>query len=201
MQPNKIRVVQNFQTITRDRWGDAQAEALTEKLTTRVEALRRPYADAPKAKMRHLDRMILPTIAGYEIFRRELPDAEALEAARAMVLTGVPEMAETMRKIFRIPGLYRLVPRLFAKVADKKFGTRAGFRAKKYEVEHAWRIDMTACPYWDACREHGCPELCTAFCDSDDLAYDNLHPKLCWHRTKTLGRGGDCCDFSMSVKP
>ncbi|MFR7743840.1 MAG: L-2-amino-thiazoline-4-carboxylic acid hydrolase [Acutalibacteraceae bacterium] len=23
-----------------------------------------------------------------------------------------------------------------------------------------------------------------------------LHPKLYWHRTKTLGRGGDCCDFA-----
>jgi len=26
-----------------------------------------------------------------------------------------------------------------------------------------------------------------------------MHPKLYWHRTKTLGRGGDCCDFCLKI--
>ncbi|WP_242967982.1 L-2-amino-thiazoline-4-carboxylic acid hydrolase [Faecalibacterium prausnitzii] len=29
------------------------------------------------------------------------------------------------------------------------------------------------------------------------LTYDGLHPKLIWRRTKTLGRGDDCCDFTL----
>lgn len=29
----------------------------------------------------------------------------------------------------------------------------------------------------------------------------NMHPKLVWGRTKTLGTGGDCCDFSLYIKP
>lgn len=24
--------------------------------------------------------------------------------------------------------------------------------------------------------------------------------KLLWHRTKTLGRGGDCCDFCLKIR-
>ena len=32
-----------------------------------------------------------------------------------------------------------------------------------------------------------------------DTPYDGLHPKLVWHRTKTLGRGGDCCDFCLKL--
>ena len=44
---------------------------------------------------------------------------------------------------------------------------------------------------------NGCPELCHCFCDSDDITDDGLHPKLYWHRTKTLGRGNDCCDFCL----
>ena len=67
------------------------------------------------------------------------------------------------------------------------------------QLSGVWRIDMTKCPYHDACVEHGCPELCPCFCDSDDIAYDDLHPKLLWRRTKTLGRGGDCCDFCLKL--
>lgn len=30
--------------------------------------------------------------------------------------------------------------------------------------------------------------------------YGNMHPKLKWGRTKTLGRGNDCCDFKLTVE-
>jgi len=43
-------------------------------------------------------------------------------------------------------------------------------------------------------QENGCPELCPLFCDVDDVTYGGLH-KLGFSRTKTLGCGGDCCDF------
>ena len=39
-----------------------------------------------------------------------------------------------------------------------------------------------------------------AFCDGDDAGYGNLNPKLFWGRTKTLGRGNDCCDFLLYYK-
>ncbi|MBR3294499.1 MAG: L-2-amino-thiazoline-4-carboxylic acid hydrolase [Oscillospiraceae bacterium] len=26
-----------------------------------------------------------------------------------------------------------------------------------------------------------------------------MHPKLKWRRSKTLGLGGDCCDFKITV--
>ncbi len=58
---------------------------------------------------------------------------------------------------------------------------------------------MIRCPYQDECVRCGCPELCSCFCDSDDITYDGLHPKLVWHRTKTLGRGDDCCDFCLKL--
>ena len=32
-----------------------------------------------------------------------------------------------------------------------------------------------------------------------NIAYDDLHPKLVWHRTKTLGRGNECCDFCLKL--
>ena len=38
------------------------------------------------------------------------------------------------------------------------------------------------------------------FCDSDDISYTGLHPKLVWERSMTLGRGNDRCDFCMKVR-
>ena len=51
-----------------------------------------------------------------------------------------------------------------------------------------------------SCAEYGCPELCRCFCDSDDISYTGLHPKLIWERSMTLGRGNDRCDFCMKVR-
>lgn len=104
--------------------------------------------------------------------------------------------------VLHVPGLYRLVPGTFGRSTRTAFGPAAGFAARKLQTDTAvWRIDMIQCPYHDTCVQHGCPELCRCFCDSDDISYANLHPKLLWHRTKTLGRGDDCCDFCMrSIK-
>ena len=101
----------------------------------------------------------------------------------------------------RIPGLYKKVPGIFSEQTPKLFGVTAGFASRDIQTTGGvWRIDMTKCPYHDASVHYGCPELCRCFCDSDDITYDGLHPKLYWHRTKTLGRGGDCCDFCLKLR-
>ena len=76
-----------------------------------------------------------------------------------------------------------------------------GFAPKELQTGNGvWRVDMMKCPYHDTCAEYGCPELCRCFCDSDDISYTGLHPKLIWERTMTLGRGNDRCDFCMKVR-
>ena len=76
-----------------------------------------------------------------------------------------------------------------------------GFAPKELQVCNGiWRVDMMKCPYHDTCVAYGCPELCRCFCDSDDISYTGLHPKLIWERSMTLGRGNDRCDFCMKVR-
>ena len=85
--------------------------------------------------------------------------------------------------------------------ASSVFGPAAGFDPKELQTgSGVWRVDMMKCPYHDTCAEYGCPELCRCFCDSDDISYTGLHPKLIWERTMTLGRGNDRCDFCMKVR-
>ena len=91
-------------------------------------------------------------------------------------------------------------PSVFVKSTRSVFGPAAGFDSKELQVGNGiWRVDMMKCPYHDTCVAYGCPELCCCFCDSDDISYTGLHPKLIWHRTKTLGRDDDRCDFCMKI--
>ena len=117
----------------------------------------------------------------------------------------VEHLARTSHKqlaaLLHIPGLYRLVPGVFVKSTRSVFGPAAGFAPKELQTGNGvWRVDMMKCPYHDTCAEYGCPELCRCFCDSDDISYTGLHPKLIWERSMTLGRGNDRCDFCMKVR-
>lgn len=108
--------------------------------------------------------------------------------------------ANSIDKGIKIPGLYRLMPRIFRSIMQKSFGENAGFKATYYDCpNNEFRADMTVCPYLEMCRKYGCPEIVPAFCETNDVAYGNMHPNIIWGRTKTLGKGGDCCDFKLTV--
>ncbi|MDO4385678.1 MAG: L-2-amino-thiazoline-4-carboxylic acid hydrolase [Clostridia bacterium] len=178
----------------------AQAEALKAAFEARLAQLRAENADASKEKRRHLEGQILPGIAAYEALQTVLSKEEALQTVHGYVEARAWKLKRIFLKLMRLPGLYRRVPGIFCRQTPKLFGETAGFAARELQTGGGvWRIDMIKCPYHDACVKHSCPELCPCFCDSDDITYDGLHPKLYWHRTKTLGRGGDCCDFCLKL--
>lgn len=166
----------------------------------RLSELRSEHAGASKERLRHLESQIIPSIAIYETLQTVMPKDEALNAVHGYVEERAYRLKKTFLRLMRIPGLYKKVPGIFAKQTPKFFGNSADFEANEIRTTGGvWRIDMTRCPYHDECVRYGCPELCRCFCDSDDITYDGLHPNLVWHRTKTLGRGDDHCDFCMKV--
>ena len=193
-------ITSNFRKTAAQRF-PAQAERLNAAFDARLEALRRENAAASKEKRRHLESQIMPGIAAYEILQTVMPKDEALRAVHGYVEQRAWRMKKVLLRLMRIPGLYKKVPGIFSKETPKFFGEAAGFTATEIQTTGGtWRIDMTKCPYRDACVQYGCPELCPRFCDSDDISYDGLHPKLYWHRTKTLGRGHDCCNFCLKIR-
>ena len=197
MKPSYITV--NFQQTAAQRF-PAQAGALNAAFEARLQALRAENDDASKEKQRHLENQILPGIAAYETLQRVMPKEEALQTVHSYVEQKAWRQKRAFLKLMKIPGLYRIVPAIFSRETPKFFGPAAGFAATDIQTTGGvWRIDMTKCPYHDNCVHYGCPELCHCFCDSDDITYDGMHPRLCWHRTKTLGRGGDCCDFCLKL--
>ena len=177
-----------------------QSVELNRLLDEKLSRLRSMHLNASKEKQFHLESQILPGIAAYETLQTVMPKDEALQTVHGYVEKRAWRLKGILLKLMRIPGFYKKVPGIFAKQTPKLFGTAAGFAATEIQVtDGVWRIDMTKCPYHDACVHYGCPELCHCFCDSDDITYDGMHPKLYWHRTKTLGRGDDCCDFCLKI--
>lgn len=192
-------ITRDFQETVAQRF-PARSEELKAAFNARLQALRAENAGASKEKQRHLENQILPGLAAYETLQTVMSKEEALQVVHGYVEQKAWRLKKKFLKLMRIPGLYRSVPGIFARETPKLFGPTAGFAATDIQTTGGvWRIDMTKCPYHDACVQYGCPELCHCFCDSDDITYDGLHPKLYWHRTETLGRGDDCCDFCLKI--
>ena len=192
-------IIEAFRETVAQRFPEQGIE-LNRLLDERLSRLRSMHLNASKEKQFHLESQILPGIAAYETLQTVMPKDEALQTVHGYVEKRAWRLKGIILKLMRIPGLYKKVPGIFAKQTPKLFGTAAGFAATEIQVTGGvWRIDMTRCPYHDTCVQYGCPELCPSFCDSDDITYDGMHPKLYWHRTKTLGRGDDCCDFCLKI--
>ncbi len=178
----------------------ARQKQLNAAFDARLNALLAENAGASKEKQYHLKRQILPGIAAYEPCSGSCRKRRHCKPFTAM-WSGWRERAQTACRPLHIPGVYRLVPGVFVKSTRSAFGPAAGLMEKELQTgSGVWRVDMMKCPYHDTCAEYGCPELCRCFCDSDDISYTGLHPKLIWERSMTLGRGNDRCDFCMRVR-
>jgi hypothetical protein len=55
-------------------------------------------------------------------------------------------------------------------------------------------LNVYRCFIFDTLAKHDAKVLTTLYCNTDDWLAEVL-PKISCERTKTLGRGGDCCDF------
>ena len=195
----KNYLIATFEKTAEERF-PAQAAQLLASMHHRIEALREDNAGASREKWEHLESQIMPGIAIYEVLQTVVSKEEALQLLHGYVNAHARKYHTLFRCLLKLPGLYHKMPKIFAKGVAEKFGAAAGFQFITHEAaKDVIRFDMVRCPYHDTCQKYGCPELCRCFCDSDDITYDGLHPKLLWHRTKTLGRGDDCCDFELQV--
>ncbi len=159
------------------------------------------HQDDPPAVKQHTEGMIYGAVALYRAIQARGKSPEEALALTDEIFQELSEKgAEVIRKALKLPGLYRKVPGIFHSMVEKKYNAAAGFEIRYYDTgKGRARFDVTQCPYYRTCKEMGCPELTTVFCNTDDCCYGNMHPRLKWNRTSTIGRGGDCCDFDIAV--
>lgn len=202
MAARKCRYLRKLKPVLYEKFDKIEAERIMEKAWEEYAQLCRENAGEPKAMHMHTRGRIYPAIAAFRamsdegVDRRKASDILCRYYEKQNEPTG-----SAIRVLLHIPGLYKLVPRFFAKMTGKVFGEAAGFQAKWFRADkEEMRFDMLVCPYWDICVRYGCPEIVCGFCRADDICYGNMHPKPHWGRTKTLGLGGDCCDFLLAIR-
>ena len=155
-----------------------------------------------KAVKEHTEEKIYPLIGIYRAMQNNgITKAEALAFIdKTYSLMAEPE-AESIRKMLKIPFAYKLMPKIFKSMTLNFFGEKAGFKAHFYQTsKKQCKFDMQKCLYRDVCTKYGCFELTQCFCHTDDVKDGNMHPRIHWNRTKTMGEGGDVCDFDITVE-
>ena len=148
-------------------------------------------------QLKTLTKTILPRIALYKALKTDdelSSDAYELTHKYMVEVVGTKKHKITKNMEF-FPGFYRIYSRTFLKIMR----TTDLQKSTQKEGKDFYDITITDCLWYNACKEFGCPELCPAFCDVDDITYGNLR-KLGFTRTQTLGKGGDCCDFHFYRK-
>lgn len=148
-------------------------------------------------QMKTLIQTILPRIALYKSLQAEgLSDDDVYKYMRKYMLEIVAaKKHSSTAKMEIVPGFYAIYSKVFLKIMQT---TDLQESVQKHGKDY-FNVTITKCLWHTACVENGCEELCRLFCDVDDVTYGGLK-KIGFTRTKTLGYGGECCDFHMFRK-
>ena len=150
-----------------------------------------------KNQMKTLMQTIFPRIALYKALQNFSSNRDKLyiKIKKYMIDVVAAKKHSFTKKMERIPGFYKIYSSIFLNImrsTDLQESTQSC--GKNY-----YNITIKKCLWYTACMENKCPELCTLFCDVDDVTYGGLK-KIGFTRTKTLGYGGDSCDFHFFKK-
>jgi len=147
--------------------------------------------------MKTLVQTILPRIALYKAFNKSgFSEEDTYKYMRKYMLEIVAAKKHaSTAKMEAVPGFYTIYSSIFLRImrtTDLQQSTQA--HGKDY-----YDVTITKCLWHTACVENGCAELCSLFCDVDDVTYGGLR-KIGFTRTQTFGYGGNCCDFHFFKK-
>jgi len=195
--PQRLPRLEVWQRALAETKGQVKAALLAAKVQTRYDELyvRRPRF-AQRALRMHLETSILPGLALYQILRQEEGTEEEALAELDWLFAAWAQQAPKRK-------LLKLMERLPDPFAILRIGNRLAMRDFPPEGwTFEWLEDSSRCVayniyecfYLNVLTAYGAPELTAHFCRLDDLLFGDLQG-ISWERTKTLGRGDDCCDF------
>lgn len=196
------RLIKETCRIVSEDVGKVKAAQIARSAQKRYEALRAENSSDSKELRSHSYKRIYPGIAVYEAMRAEdISQEKAVWYIREYFQRLAAKRVPFFQRVIKTFGLARKFPHLFVAGVKKSCQPNAGFVYELPEShDNEARLNIVRCPYFEICKRYGCPEITSAYCDSDDAGYGNLHPNLIWGRTKTIGHGGDCCDFLLEYK-
>lgn len=180
-----------------ESFGNDRGEKLFEKQDKALGDIIVNTKGKTENQMKTLIQTILPRIALYKSLQAEgLSEDDVYKYMRKYMLEIVAaKKHSSTAKMEIVPGFYAIYSKVFLKIMQT---TDLQESVQEHGKDY-FNVTITKCLWHTACVENGCEELCRLFCDVDDVTYGGLK-KIGFTRTKTLGYGGDCCDFHMFRK-
>lgn len=180
-----------------ERLGQDAASELFTRQSELLDELIAGTSDKSKNQMETLEQTILPRIALFKALNEQVSSSEEVtELMRGYMMDVVAAQKHAFTAGMQVvPGFFVIYKRVFLRV----MGTSDLWESTQSHGCDFFDARITKCLWHDACVENGCPELCPLFCDVDDVNYGGLR-KMGFSRTKTLGYGGNCCDFHFYRK-
>ena len=193
----KIEQQNQIKEFLNEEFGVDKGKELFNKQEMILDEIIKNIKNKSENQRKTLIQTILPRIALYKAMLQDgLPSEYVYKHMQKYMMDIVAKQKHlSMVKMEKIPCFYFLYSNIFLKVVHK---TDLWESTQKHGKDY-FDVTMKKCLWHMACVENACAELCHLFCDVDNVTYGELK-KLGFSRTKTLGYGGDCCDFHFYRK-
>ena len=188
----KIKQQKQIKVFLSEEFGKDRGNALFDRQEKALSTLIENTQNKSENQMKTLAQTILPRIALYKTLSKDgLPEEDVYKYMRKYMLEKVAAKKHaSTAKMELVPGFYKIYSNIFLKImrtTDLQESVQSCGR-------DYYDVTIKKCLWHTACVENDCADLCRLFCDVDDVTYGGLK-KIGFSRTKTLGYGGDCCDF------
>ncbi len=193
----KIKQQKQIKVFLSEKFGKDRGNALFDRQEKALSTLIENTQNKSENQMKTLAQTILPRIALYKTLSKDgLPEEVVYKYMRKYMLEKVAAKKHaSTAKMELVPGFYKIYSNIFLKImrtTDLQESVQSCGR-------DYYDVTIKKCLWHTACVENDCADLCRLFCDVDDVTYGGLK-KIGFSRTKTLGYGGDCCDFHFFRK-
>ncbi len=150
-----------------------------------------------KKQKKRQKNSILSNVALYKtLIEAGIPKEQSYELVKEYSFHVAGKFHGILKALFYIPGFFRLF-RFFMRKGMA--GTEIWISDILTDNSREYSMDVLKCLWFDTCSHFGCPELCEIFCLCDHIVFGNIG-KLQFDRSRTLGMGGDKCDFCFRSK-
>ncbi len=128
-------------------YGSEKAKVIMEKAEKRYNELIEENRNEPKEYYMHTRERIYPSVAVFDALLDEgIKRKDAEDFVTDYYRWRSSGMAGKIRTIFKIPGLYIIVPKLFFSMTKKMFGPQVGFKSEnQYLGKDEMHFDMVKC--------------------------------------------------------
>lgn len=184
-----------WQRILTEFYDESTPKRLVSKARGYYEEFRLQYSSSSYSKQRAvLNSRILPGLSIYKALCDEDHDREKIlgEVEVLFRRTFFTVQFQGLRLLKYLPDPFPIIkPALKLMTADEYM---PGSQEIITDNADCYAITIYRCFIFDVLASHNAQEMTAIYCKTDDWLAEAL-PRVGWERTKTIGRGDDCCDF------